>query len=69
MLDTRSARQSKSSSGFVPARHADDGTLGLYVLGDLSLASTLATEEHLSSCQRCKIQLQQVEAVVAALRA
>jgi hypothetical protein len=69
VLDFRTARQFLPPSTIGSIRHPNYETLGLYVLGDLSLNTTLATEEHLSSCPRCKVQLQQVTDVVAALRA
>ena len=49
-------------------RHANHETLALYVLGDLSVRATLATQEHLSSCMHCKNKLPEVQAVIAALR-
>ncbi len=48
--------------------HITRETLGLYVLGDLTVRDTIAAERHLSSCPRCKSNLHKAEAVIAALR-
>lgn len=48
--------------------HLNLETLGLYLLGDLSVGATFAAEEHLYSCARCKSRLPQMEAVLTALR-
>ena len=50
-------------------RHITREALGLYVLGDLTVRDTIAAEQHLSSCPRCKNSLHKVAAVIAALRA
>lgn len=55
--------------GVPPKQHVQHETLGLYLLGDLPLMAALETEEHLSSCARCRAGLHQAEAVIAALRA
>lgn len=57
-----------TSNGSSTKTHLRRETLGLYALGDLAVRETLATEQHLSGCARCKKNLRQVEAVVAALR-
>jgi hypothetical protein len=63
------SRKHVSPSSATPADwHADHETLGLYLLGDLSVLGTLETEKHLSSCRQCEVGLRQVEAVIAALR-
>jgi anti-sigma factor RsiW len=59
----------RAVAGRATTPHANFETLGLYLLGDLSLNTTLVTEQHLSSCPGCKRQLRQAAAVVAALRA
>jgi anti-sigma factor RsiW len=48
--------------------HMSREALGLYVLGDLSVGATVAAEEHLAKCARCKRALPHMEAVIAALR-
>lgn len=48
--------------------HITHEALGLYLLGDLSVGATLAAEEHLEKCVRCKRALPQMQAVIAALR-
>jgi len=48
--------------------HISHEALGLYLLGDLSVGATVAAEEHLSKCARCKRALLEMEAVIAALR-
>jgi anti-sigma factor RsiW len=49
--------------------HLGPDTLGLYVLGDLSVDTAAAVEEHLAWCARCNNELPNVKAVIAALRA
>lgn len=48
--------------------HVSEETLGLYLLGDLSVTATVAAEEHLAWCARCNRKLPKVKAVIAALR-
>jgi anti-sigma factor RsiW len=68
MLSLRSHNRRAKYPVFAKPGHIDYETLGLYVLGDLSVRATAAAEEHLSSCARCKSSLPQVQAVIAALR-
>jgi hypothetical protein len=51
------------------SQHVSYETLGLYVLGDLSVRAALAAEEHLAWCSQCNDALPNVKAVIAALRA
>lgn len=51
-----------------PGPHAAHETLALYVLGDLSVAATVAISEHLSCCRQCEEQLPGIRAVIGALR-
>jgi len=53
----------------VAGQHLEPEMLGLYVLGDLSVNTALAVEEHLAWCTRCNDELPNVKAVIAALRA
>lgn len=48
--------------------HMNDETLGLYLLGDLSVTGAVAVDEHLAWCARCNRELPRVRAVLAALR-
>jgi len=49
-------------------QHIKREALGLYILGDLPVRDTLATEEHLAFCEHCRDTLDGMAAVVAALR-
>jgi anti-sigma factor RsiW len=70
MLDSsyRGGYSPLPTQSFAARRHAEHETLALYVLGDLSVRATLATQEHLSSCAQCKERLPGIRAVIAALR-
>jgi anti-sigma factor RsiW len=70
MLDTtsRGASSPLSMNAHAAHRHAAHETLALYLLGDLSVRTAMATKEHLSSCSHCKAKLPEVRAVIAALR-
>jgi len=75
MLETTSrgarpplSRSTLSMDAFASHRHAAHETLALYLLGDLSVRTAVATKEHLSSCTQCKAKLPEVRAVIAALR-
>ncbi|HUA87433.1 MAG TPA: zf-HC2 domain-containing protein [Bryobacteraceae bacterium] len=57
------------AQGLVAGQHLEPEMLGLYVLGDLSVNTALAVEEHLAWCTRCNDELPNVKAVIAALRA
>ena len=49
--------------------HLGPETLGLFVLGDLSVDTAVVVEEHLAWCSCCNDELPNVKAVIAALRA
>ncbi|GEM_PF-2145672 len=48
--------------------HLNEETLGLYLLGDLSVNGALAVDEHLAWCGRCNRKLPRVKEVLDALR-
>ena len=48
--------------------HVNEETLGLYLLGDLSVTGSVAVDEHLAWCTLCNRELPRVKAVLAALR-
>lgn len=57
------------TSGFLASGpHVSLETLGLYVLGDLSVQAHLDAEEHLAWCEDCNNKLPNVQAVIEALR-
>jgi hypothetical protein len=48
--------------------HLDEGTLGVYALGDLPARQSRTVERHLVNCVFCRADLHQMEELVVALR-
>jgi hypothetical protein len=71
MLDSsyRGGYSNLPIQSFAAHQHAKHETLALYILGDLSVGATVATQEHLSNCPKCQDRLPEIRAVIAALRA
>jgi anti-sigma factor RsiW len=50
------------------SQHLDEGTLGVYTLGDLPACQAEKVKMHLANCAFCRADLRQMEELVVALR-
>jgi len=53
---------------FTENGHLSPESLGLHVLGDLSVFARIRVEEHLAECGHCRRQLREEAEIIAALR-
>jgi hypothetical protein len=49
-------------------QHLNEDSLGLHVLGDLSIYQRSQVEEHLASCSSCRNDLRRLAEVIAVFR-